>query len=90
MVKIKTLEEIRSKRNQQVGLPPRERFGERVPHGGSMCANCEYLIDRDNRICRNEDFIAWDGPDKPAGSNKIPGAINEYCSIWWENGLKLV
>lgn len=88
MVRIQTLEEIRSKRNHKVGLPPEDRYGEGVPHGGSMCANCEYLKDAANRICGNPDFIAWAGPDKPAGSAKIPKPINEYCSIWWENGTK--
>jgi hypothetical protein len=82
MVKIQTLEEIRSARDHRVEMPPRERYGERVPHGGTMCANCEYLIDRENRICRNENFIAWNG------SNRIPGEIDAYCSIWWENGTK--
>lgn len=88
MVKIQTLEEIRSARDHNVEMPPHDRYGERVPIGGSMCANCKYLIDRDNKICRNKSFIAWEGPDKPAGSNKIPGEINSYCSIWWENGTK--
>jgi hypothetical protein len=67
------------------GLPPVERYGEAVPKGGSKCANCEYLAD-DKVSCHNEDFIAWEGPDKPSGSSKIPGKIDEYCSIWWENG----
>jgi hypothetical protein len=89
MVKIQTLEEIRAKRNRnQVGLPPRERWGEQVPHGGTMCANCEYLKDRDNRICSEPNFIAWEGPNKPVGSDKIPGEISSYCSIWWSNGSK--
>jgi hypothetical protein len=89
MVKIRTLEEIRAKRNQdQVGLPPRERWGEQAPHGGTMCANCGYLKDRDNRICGEPNFIAWEGPNKPAGSDKIPKPIDQYCSIWWEHDEK--
>jgi hypothetical protein len=65
------------------GLPPYERYGEKVPHGGSKCANCEYLADN-KKDCNNENFIAWDGPNKPAGDPTIPGKIDEYCSIWWE------
>lgn len=84
MVKIQTLEEIRSRRNK-VEMPSPDVYGEEVPHGGSMCANCEYLIDRENRICRNKNFIAWEGPNKPAGSSKIPKSIDRYCSVWWHN-----
>jgi hypothetical protein len=59
------------------GLPPYHRYGEKVPKGGSKCANCEYLAD--NKVdCNNQNFIAWNhGP-------RIPGKIDEYCSIWWE------
>jgi hypothetical protein len=90
MIKIQTLEEIRANRNSKVGLPPRERFGEPVPRGGSMCSNCEYLADRIHGLCREPNFIAWEGRDKdtgvitkPAGSDRIPGRVDEYCSIWW-------
>lgn len=65
------------------GLPPYDRYGEKVPKGGSRCSNCEYLADN-KKDCNNENFIAWDGPGKPAGSPEIPGKIDEYCSIWWE------
>jgi len=61
------------------GLPPYSRYGEKVPKGGSNCKNCEYLADN-KKDCTNKDFIAWNhGPE-------IPGKIDEYCSIWWENG----
>jgi len=61
------------------GLPVYSRYGEKVPKGGSSCKNCEYLADN-KKDCTNKDFIAWNhGPE-------IPGKIDEYCSIWWENG----
>jgi hypothetical protein len=55
-----------------------------VPQGGSMCANCEYLKDAKNRICGNTFFVAWEGPNKPAGSDKIPLPVDRYCSDWYE------
>lgn len=63
-------------------LPADHHAGMRVPKGGSMCANCEYLKDREQGLCGNPGFIAWNG------SNKIPGPIHEYCSDWWEPGEK--
>jgi hypothetical protein len=48
----------------------------KVPKGGSMCKNCEYLVSPDR--CRNKYFIKWNG------SNKIPGEIDMYCSDWYE------
>ncbi len=80
---VKTTVELRAERNH-VGLPPRERFGEKVPKGGSMCSNCEYLAE-DKKHCTEKNFIAWEGPNKPAGSSKIPAPIDSYCSIWWSN-----
>lgn len=70
-------------------LPPRERWGEAVPGEGTHCSNCEYLKDPEAMICGNEGFIAWSGPNKPAGSNKIPATDpTKYCSIWWEHDGK--
>lgn len=63
--------------------PPGHEAGMRVPKGGSMCKNCRFL-DRDTmKDCTERNFIAWEGPDKPAGSSEIPYAIDEYCSDWW-------
>ena len=64
---------------KEVGLPPRNRWGEVVPKEGTHCSNCEYLKDAKGMICGNPDFIAWNG------SNKIPAKTPEtYCSIWWD------
>lgn len=66
-------------------LPPRNRWGESVPGEGTHCSNCEYLKDPEKMICGNEGFIAWAGPNKPAGSDKIPAKDpRKYCSIWWD------
>ena len=55
----------------------------RVTKGGSMCANCKHLSD-DKKHCNDDDFIAWGGKEKPAGSDLIPLPIDEYCSDWWK------
>jgi hypothetical protein len=52
--------------------------GMRVPKGGSNCAKCEYLKDKEKGLCGNKYFIKWHGSDK------IPGKIDEYCSDWFE------
>lgn len=57
-------------------LPADHEPGMKVPHGGSMCANCRFLGD-DRKTCKEKDFIAWNG------SNLIPGNIEEYCSDWY-------
>jgi hypothetical protein len=56
--------------------PANHQAGMRVPHGGSMCANCKYLGD-DKKSCTEENFIKWNG------SEAIPGKIDEYCSDWY-------
>lgn len=67
-------------------LPPKDRWGEPVTADGTHCVNCEYLKDPEKMICGNKGFIAWKGPNKPAGSNKIPATDPaKYCSIWWEH-----
>jgi len=66
-------------------LPPRNEWGVAVPKGGSSCASCEYYLG--NMKCGSKGFIAWDGPNKPAGSDKIPAKTpDSYCSIWWGEG----
>lgn len=70
--------------------PADHQAGMRVAKGGSMCKNCRFLKDAENRICGNKDFIAWEGHDKPAGSNVIPYPIDEYCSDWWKPKHKIV
>lgn len=55
-----------------------------VPKGGSCCKNCEYLKDPDKKICGEPNFVAWQGPNKPAGDPHIPGEIDSYCSDWYQ------
>ena len=58
----------------KVEYPPDHKPGMKVPKGGSMCKNCEYVSgDR----CTNKFFIQWNGSDK------IPGPVDEYCSDWY-------
>ena len=58
--------------------PANHKPGMAVPVGGSMCANCKWLADAEKGLCGNEDFVKWNGSDV------IPGAINAYCSDWYE------
>ncbi|HXQ35113.1 MAG TPA: hypothetical protein VN843_13950 [Anaerolineales bacterium] len=70
----------------KIEMPPRDRWGENIPDGGTSCSNCEYLKDREKMLCGNPSFVAWSGPNKPAGSPNIPAkSPDEYCSIWWES-----
>ena len=74
----------------KITFPADHQAGMRVPKGGSMCKNCKFLKDAENRICDEPNFIAWDGGDgKPEGSDKIPYAIDSYCSDWWKPSEKL-
>lgn len=63
--------------------PPSHKAGMKVPIGGSMCANCRFLSD-DQKHCTSDYFIRWEGENKPAGSNVIPGEIDAYCSDFYE------
>src|SRR5215471_15192903 len=77
--------QVLGKSRQDISLPPFERWGEAVPAEGTHCSNCEYLKDAEKMLCGEPNFIAWEGPSKPSGSNKIPAKDpNSYCSIWWE------
>jgi hypothetical protein len=62
--------------------PADHKPGMRVPKGGSMCANCRYLvrdgIELTGRHCKQPDFIKWNG------GSEIPDPINEFCSDWYE------
>ena len=71
-------------RGKDVYFPEDHQPGMRVTKGGSMCANCRFLKDAKKGICGEPDFIRSEFVGKPAGSNKIPGPINEYCSDWWK------
>ena len=57
--------------------PKNHKPGMKVPQGGSMCANCEYLGE-DEKTCTNEYFIKWNG------SKFLPAPADEYCSDWYE------
>lgn len=77
---------VEATKSKGISLPPKDRWGEPVPGEGTHCSNCEYLADAEKMLCSNKGFIAWGGPDKKAGSNKIPAEKPEnYCSIWWEH-----
>jgi len=62
----------------KVQYPADHKAGMRVPEGGSMCANCEYLKDAEKGLCGNNYFVKWNGSDK------IPAPIHEYCSDFYE------
>ena len=64
-----------SNKKGPVEYPKDHQPGMKVPKGGSMCKNCEYV--KGDR-CTNEYFIKWNGGDK------IPGPIDEYCSDYYE------
>lgn len=62
-------------------IPDTHQLGMRVAKGGSMCANCEYLADREKGLCGNKQFIIWN-----KGNDEIPGKIDEYCCDLYEIG----
>lgn len=64
--------------------PKDHKVGMEVPRGGSSCNKCEYLKDYAKRLCGEKHFIQWDGENKPAGSNKIPLPVDEYCCDLFE------
>lgn len=66
------------KRKKKATYPSDHQAGMSVPKGGSNCAKCEYLKDKDKGLCGNKYFIKWNGSDK------IPGPIDSYCSDWFE------
>ena len=57
-------------------LPPDHQLGMQVPKGGSMCANCEYLVNP--KTCGNKGFVAWNG------SPNSPAPADEYCCDLYE------
>lgn len=71
---------VKEAKKGPVHLPTNHQPGMKVPKGGSMCKNCKFLKDPENRICGEPNFILWNG------SNVIPGKIDEYCSDWWQQG----
>ena len=69
---------LERKDRKKVSYPKNHKPGMRVPKGGSMCQNCAYLKDAENRICGQPDFIKWNG------SEVIPGPVDSYCSDFYE------
>jgi hypothetical protein len=59
-------------------LPPDHQLGMQVPKGGSMCANCEYLVNP--QTCGNQGYIKWNG------SGTLPNPSDEYCCDLYEPG----
>lgn len=60
-------------------LPPDHQLGMQVPKGGSMCANCQYLVDP--KTCGNQGFVKWNG------SSMLPAPADEYCCDLYEPGV---
>lgn len=62
--------------------PPGHRIGERVPKGGSMCANCSF--GKEGMYCTNKYFQRWNaevnGAKVPA---RLPAPADEYCCDNW-------
>ena len=67
--------QLKVKKKGPFELPPDHKPGMKVPKGGSMCKNCEYVSGNE---CTNSHFIKWNG------SAKIPGPVDSYCSDWYE------
>lgn len=67
---------IKVSKKGKVEYPPDHQPGMKVPKGGSMCKNCEYVS---GNKCTNKFFIQW------YGSDIIPAPIDEYCSDWWHS-----
>jgi len=65
--------------------PLGHQVGERVPKGGSSCANCSWLRER---RCANKYFQLWrreeEGAEDPG---LLPAPPDEYCcDLWAEFG----
>lgn len=61
---------------------PGHQVGERVPKGGSMCANCRWL--KDNQYCSNKYFQRWHAEAKGSRTPaKLPAPADEYCCDNW-------
>jgi hypothetical protein len=64
----------------KVVYPKDHKPGLPVPKGGSSCANCHYMIEKEKGFyCGEPNFIRWNG------GSKIPTTDPEsYCSDWWQ------
>ena len=61
----------------KIEYPADHEPGMRVTKGGSMCANCEYWVEKGN-LCNNKYWLQWHD-----GDAKIPAPADEYCCNWW-------
>lgn len=62
---------------------PGHQVGERVPAGGSMCANCKWL--KDEQYCSNKYFQRWHAEAKGSKTpSKLPAPADEYCCDNWQ------
>lgn len=59
-----------------IRLPDRYPFAEKVPEGGSSCANCFYLSE-DEKHCRNRWY------KKSEGTRKLGAAADKFCCCAW-------
>ena len=61
-------------------LPPHHVPGMHVPRGGSSCANCTYVRERDDGPhCVEPGFVLWN-----RGTRLPVDDARDYCSDWWE------
>jgi hypothetical protein len=61
--------------------PPDHPLGMIVPLGGSDCAKCKYVRNK-NLDCDNDYFVNWNG------SHKLPAPADEYCCDFFESKPK--
>lgn len=57
-------------------LPTDHKLGMEVHPGGSMCANCRFLVTP--KTCGNKNFQKWHG------SAKLPEPAYKYCCDLYE------
>ena len=75
---VKSIDELKQKCKDLLGkVLVTHQPGMRVTKGGSMCANCEYWVEKGN-ICNNKYWLQWHD-----GEAKIPYPADEYCCNWW-------
>lgn len=59
-----------------IKLPPRYPFAEKVPQGGSSCANC-YFLSKDGEHCRNRFYR------QSEGTRKLGAKADQFCCCAW-------
>ncbi len=62
----------------EFNLPKDHKPLEKVPEGGSCCANCRF-VNSSKHTCGEPNYITWNG------SPKLPDLpLNEMCSDWYQ------